>query len=106
MEDIDHIEVVRGPNAAAYGANAFLAVINIVTRHASDNPGSFVSLSSGENGMGRAVYRYGGAVKDLNYRLTVSSRETNRFGALPDTARETFINLRGDHRIRAPLIIA
>ena len=99
MEDIDHIEVVRGPNAAAYGANAFLAVINIVTRHASDNPGSFVSLGSGENGMGRAVYRYGGAVKDLNYRLTVSSREANRFGALPDTARETFINLRGDHRI-------
>jgi iron complex outermembrane recepter protein len=32
INDIDRIEVVRGPNAAAYGSNAFLGTVNIITR--------------------------------------------------------------------------
>jgi iron complex outermembrane receptor protein len=38
LDDIDRIEVVRGPNAAAYGSNSFLAVVNIITRNPADLP--------------------------------------------------------------------
>ena len=37
MEDIERIEVTRGPNTAAYGANAFLGIINIITKHPDDS---------------------------------------------------------------------
>jgi iron complex outermembrane receptor protein len=47
LEDIERIEVIRGPNAAAYGANAFLGTINIISRRA--RPGA----------LGRAVARHG-----------------------------------------------
>ena len=36
IEDIQRIEVTRGPNASSYGSNSFLAVINIITRHAAE----------------------------------------------------------------------
>lgn len=39
IEDIDRIEVIRGPNGPAYGANSFLAVINIITRHPAQDQG-------------------------------------------------------------------
>ncbi|MEQ1662721.1 MAG: TonB-dependent receptor plug domain-containing protein, partial [Thiobacillus sp.] len=54
IDDIERIEVVRGPNAATYGANAFFAVINIITKHASQTPGVFASLQAGEQGMAGA----------------------------------------------------
>ncbi len=37
IEDIDRIEVFRGPNAVSYGANALMGVINILTRHPADS---------------------------------------------------------------------
>ena len=39
IEDIERIEVIRGPNAVTYGANAFLATVNIITRHAAEDRG-------------------------------------------------------------------
>lgn len=49
IHNIDRIEVVRGPSAVAYGANSFLGVVNIITKHASDSKESKVLLSSGSN---------------------------------------------------------
>lgn len=45
IEDIERIEVVRGPNAAVYGSNAFLAVINVVTQSAAQAQGGLASHS-------------------------------------------------------------
>ena len=39
VEDIQRIEIVRGPNSTAYGTNAYKAVINIITIHPSDTAG-------------------------------------------------------------------
>lgn len=36
LDDIERIEVIRGPNSASYGANSFLGVINIITRHPAE----------------------------------------------------------------------
>jgi iron complex outermembrane receptor protein len=79
MEDIERIEVVRGPNAAIHGANAFVAVINIITKTAAQVPGDSVSLQLGEQGMRGATVRRGGGDAGLRYRLTASAQQRDRF---------------------------
>ncbi|WP_111655844.1 TonB-dependent receptor plug domain-containing protein [Isoalcanivorax indicus] len=51
LNDVERIEVTRGPNAAAYGANAFTGIVNIITRHPQDMPGGSVMLRGGNNGV-------------------------------------------------------
>jgi len=73
INDIERIEVSRGPNMATYGANAFQAAINIITRTAAEDQGSFVQSNVGSNGITDLTYRFGGKNSDLDYRVTASS---------------------------------
>lgn len=50
VENIKKIEIVRGPGSALYGTNAFVAVINIITKRAEDLEGAEVSVSGGSFG--------------------------------------------------------
>lgn len=59
MEDIDRIEVVRGPGGTLWGANAFNGVINIITRNARDTQGALGALSVGNEEEYTAAARYG-----------------------------------------------
>lgn len=74
LDDIERIEVIRGPDSASYGANSYSGVINIITRHSLESQGKSLSLTSG-NGRKEGVFRYGGKQGDLTYRLTASLRE-------------------------------
>jgi iron complex outermembrane receptor protein len=74
MEDIDHIEILRGSNSAAYGARALLGVINIVTRHTSETLGGQGSVSVGEGGVRDAEVRLGWGQDRATYRITVDQR--------------------------------
>jgi iron complex outermembrane receptor protein len=74
LEDIERIEVLRGSNSAAYGADAFLGVVNIVTRHAADTHGGMVSISSGDKGIDDNVARVGWGGEGAHFRLTASLR--------------------------------
>jgi iron complex outermembrane receptor protein len=67
LEDIDHIEVVRGPGASLWGANAVNGVINIVTKRARDTQGSLLVAGGGTEEQGFSTYRYGGKVNDDTY---------------------------------------
>jgi iron complex outermembrane receptor protein len=60
MEDVEQIEVIRGPGATVWGANAVNGVINVISKDASQTQGFLVSGGAGdfENGFGGA--RYGG----------------------------------------------
>jgi len=79
IDDIERIEVVRGPDAAVYGANAFAAVINIITRTSAQVPGTFVSMQAGEQDMRGLTVRHGGGGAAFRYRLTASSQYRDRF---------------------------
>jgi len=60
LEDIERIEVIRGPGAALWGSNAVNGVINIITRGAGDTHGGLVSASAGDGETDyRAAVRYG-----------------------------------------------
>lgn len=115
LDDIERVEVVRGPNAASYGANSFLGVINIITRHPAEVQGKLVSLSAGKVG-GDATLRYGGRTADMDYRMTLQlrgdrgyteDREGHRvyndanIHARTDNKRIGNLSFRGDYRINA-----
>jgi iron complex outermembrane recepter protein len=63
LEDVDRIEVISGPGAALYGANAFSGVINIITRSARDTQG-VLAVAGGGNLDRNASVRYGGKLGD------------------------------------------
>lgn len=59
MEDIDRIEVVRGPGGALWGSNAMNGVINIITRRPQDAQGTLVSAALGSERRGWLGVRHG-----------------------------------------------
>jgi iron complex outermembrane receptor protein len=61
MDDIDRIEVIRGPNSAAYGPNSMMAVINIITKSPVDVDGWYVAADIGNKNK-RTMLRRGGQV--------------------------------------------
>lgn len=67
MEDVDRIEVIRGPGAALWGANAVNGVINIITRNARDAQGGQVSALAGDHERGSLSMRYGGQTEAGTY---------------------------------------
>jgi iron complex outermembrane recepter protein len=60
IEDIDRIEVIRGPGGIIWGANAVDGVINIITKSAKDTKGMLVSAGGGSVNQGFLDFRYGG----------------------------------------------
>lgn len=69
LEDIERIEVTRGPGATLWSANAVNGVINIITRRAQDTRGTFVSVGTGPEDPGLVDVRYGGGSDATSYRV-------------------------------------
>ncbi|ENO89181.1 TonB-dependent receptor plug domain-containing protein [Thauera linaloolentis] len=96
LEDIERIEIVRGSNSATYGSNAFLGVVNLITRHTGAETGSSVSARIGNHGIadvsGRAVLRTGA----LGLRLSVQEQRDDGWSGLRDDQHLRAVNLRGD----------
>ena len=74
IDDIERIEVLRGSNSAAYGARAFLGVVNIVSRDVRETVGVSASISHGENGVKDYGFRVGGGGNAATYRLSADRR--------------------------------
>src|SRR6202789_4036345 len=68
-EDIDRIEVISGPGATLWGANAVNGVINIITRKAGDTQGGLVDVGAGNLERSYSL-QYGGRIGgEVSYRL-------------------------------------
>ena len=59
LEDVERIEVIRGPGASVWGANAVNGVINVITKNAKDTRGRFVEGGIGTEERGFASMRHG-----------------------------------------------
>lgn len=80
LEDVDRIEVIRGPGATLWGANAVNGVINIITKHASETQGGLVSLGGGNQEKNFAGARYGMSLGDGTYgRLYAKGFDRDEF---------------------------
>ena len=70
LEDIERIEVIRGPGATLWGANAVNGVINIITKKASETQGGSMTAGGGSEEQGFGGVRYGGKLgDDAFYRI-------------------------------------
>ncbi|MCU7924216.1 MAG: TonB-dependent receptor plug domain-containing protein, partial [Candidatus Thiodiazotropha sp. (ex Dulcina madagascariensis)] len=99
LDEILRIEVIRGPNAAAYGSNSYAGVINIVT----DHPGDLLGTSfSSTIGYGKTRYfeaAHAAAVENFDYRISASYKEDEGFDNRDDASRARWLKFDSDYRI-------
>jgi len=96
LDDIDRIEVIRGPSNATHGIGAFLATINFITKHALQEHGAEVSASVGSDSIRDGSARFGGALGALDYRLVAGHRADDGFGNVADTRSRNYASARAD----------
>ena len=101
MENIDRIEVIRGPGATMWGANAVNGVINIITKRSGGASGLGGGLSAGNRERNNAVIQYSGsASENLSYRVNVKQFQVEPWKkADRDTAQDNWGMTHGSFRL-------
>ena len=99
IEDIERIEIIRGPAAATFGPNAFLGVINIITTHTSQDQVSQANFRAGSNNYYRGTLRHGGQWKDLGYHFSFSHNEDDGLENLVDRQVISKFSSRFDYQL-------
>lgn len=79
MEDIERIEVFRGPNTVSYGANALMAVVNILTRSPADSHGTRLKITRGQRGIADFYASQGLGWDGGDLRLSLSGMQDDGF---------------------------
>jgi iron complex outermembrane receptor protein len=67
LEDVDRIEIIRGPGGTLWGANAFNGVINIITKSARRTQGGYLTGGGGTEERAFGGIRYGGRIGETGY---------------------------------------
>ncbi len=108
IDDIERIEVIRGPNGVAYGMNAFQGVINIITRHPDSYSGSNGIVQLGERDNQRLTVRYVDNDRDFKYTLKASKHSSsgyrdldllgNGVNEINDNSSTNLFTFRGDYQ--------
>ncbi|MDH5518599.1 MAG: TonB-dependent receptor [Gammaproteobacteria bacterium] len=99
LDEIEQIEVTRGPNAAAYGSNSFLAVISIKTFNAFDTQAGLLKLANGNNKQHQALYRVGAQTENSEFRVTIAHRGDEGMDDFADAYDEELLKFRIDYTI-------
>lgn len=103
IDDIERIEVVRGPAAASHGANSLQGVVNIITRGASSVHGTDISTATGSGGVADVALHVGKVGTDLDYRATLAYRADDGLpGKILNDGHITYLaNVRADYHPNA-----
>lgn len=99
LDDVERIEVLRGTNSAAYGANALFGVINIVTRHAADVERRRIAVTVGNDGIRDVTAGLAWDGEGAHHRLTVHRRGDDGYlpiGGIHDDRRIAQLHWRAD----------
>ncbi|MEE8379490.1 MAG: TonB-dependent receptor, partial [Gammaproteobacteria bacterium] len=101
VDDIERIEIIRGPNAASYGSNSFLSIINIITLHSSDTTGTFDKITRGTNNIGDVYMRHGNSVENFSYQISVGYNHDDGFDNRDDARTVQLARFRSDYQASA-----
>jgi iron complex outermembrane receptor protein len=100
LEDVERIEVISGPGAALFGANAFVGVVNIISRSAKDTRGSLISLGADNRNQNVAVRQGGKIGEDGAYRIYAMYAERDNLrppsSGIADDFHKTTLGFRTD----------
>ncbi|MEW5755457.1 MAG: TonB-dependent receptor [Pseudomonadota bacterium] len=107
IEDISHIEVIRGTNAASYGSNSFMGVINIVTMHSAETQGAYLRHRTGNVGVHDNLVQLGDQLGNATFRVSMGERRDDGAFAIAnasngyDKSQIRFANARIDQQLGA-----
>ncbi len=82
VDNIERIEVLRGPQSTLYGSDAMAGVINIITRKGEGEPSSFVDVEAGSYETWKVTAGSSGDIDRFDYSVTLSHFDT---GGIPAT---------------------
>src|SRR5690606_38613693 len=105
IEDIERIEVFRGPNTVSYGANALMGVISITTRQPADATGTRIKYTRGERGINVWYGSQGFSSENADFLLSLSGQSDNGFDHTDlgtkyrDSRRSTRMLLSASHNL-------
>jgi iron complex outermembrane receptor protein len=99
LDEILRIEVIRGPNAAAYGSNSYAGVINIVTDRIEDMPSTIASATIGYGQTRYIEAAHSVKLGDLQYRLSASYNEDEGFDDRDDSSRVKWLKFTSDYQL-------
>jgi iron complex outermembrane recepter protein len=101
LQDVERIEVIRGPGATLWGANAVNGIINVITKQAKNTQGTLLSAGSGTHEAGFGDARYGAKIgKDARYRIYAKYFKQNEFELTSgEGANDDWDVLRGGFRL-------
>ncbi len=88
MEDIERIEIIRGPASPLYGANAYAGIVNIITKDPDAHPANTLSTTFGTQDRYVATYIHAGSQDKWRYKVVASWDEINEFDPRRRNARE------------------
>lgn len=83
-DNIERIEIVRGPMSVLYGSNATAGVINIITKQGSSRPGYYLGGETGSYGTWKSYGGASGALEKFDYSLNLSRTEAQGFSTAND----------------------
>lgn len=104
LDEVDHIEIVRGSNAPAHGSNAFMGAINIITLQPQQESGIHQRFTVGDRQTREGHVRYSGHHDKFDYRVSVNYQHNEGFpsvssgedsGPLEDGKESLGFNFRG-----------
>ncbi|MCW8800211.1 MAG: TonB-dependent receptor plug domain-containing protein, partial [Desulfobacter sp.] len=98
IDDIERIEVMRGPSSASYGPNAMTGVISIVTRDAALDAGAKIKANQGVNGRSEQFVTLGDSINAFDYKLSLAARKDDGFKQRYDSKKLWIANFRGDYQ--------
>ncbi|MCF6217971.1 MAG: TonB-dependent receptor [Gammaproteobacteria bacterium] len=99
IDNIERIEITRGSNAATYGSNSFLGVINIITRHSSESVGQHLNTINGNNTVNRITLRHGATFGNFDHRVTFKDEQSNYYDAPDHFLSSQIFTYRADYQI-------